>query len=342
MPPRTKLSTLDRGRALGWLQNDISGREVSRRLGVSHSVIQRLQARFQATGSAEERPRSGRPRCTTRRDDRYLQLLTLRNRTITRRALIGNLRTAANVTVSRRTVSRRLHAVNLHSRRAAVRLPLTPRHRRARMTFCRHHQRWNRQQWAMVLFTDESRFTLSNCDGRRRVWRRTGERFIDACVQEHDRFGGGSVMVWAGFHERGRTPLYQIRGNLTGIRYRDEILRPHIIPTLRAMGPGATLQDDNATPHRARVVRDELQRQQVVRMDWPARSPDLAPIEHLWDILGRRVRDNHPTPVDGAQLFQLLQQEWMAIPQQVLQNHVHSMQTRIGECLAARGGHTRY
>nr|KAG5693798.1 hypothetical protein BaRGS_029428 [Batillaria attramentaria] len=68
------------------------------------------------------------------------------------------------------------------------------------MTFCRNHQRWNRHQWGMVLFPDESRFSLSHCDGRKRVWRRPGERFIDACVQEHDRYGGVSVMVWAGFH----------------------------------------------------------------------------------------------------------------------------------------------
>ena len=56
-------------------------------------------------------------------------------------------------------------------------------------------------------------------------------------------------MVLAGFHERGRTPLYRIVGNLTGIRYKDEILRGQIIPTLRAMGQGAILHDDNATPH---------------------------------------------------------------------------------------------
>nr|KAG5714667.1 hypothetical protein BaRGS_000155 [Batillaria attramentaria] len=342
MRPRQRLSTLDRGRALGWLQDGTSGREVARRLGVSHSVIQRLHERFQATGSADERPRSGRPRATNRRNDRYLQLLALRDRTVTARTIRSNLRTATNIIISQDTVERRLHEVDLHSRVPAVRIPLTPRHRRARIAFCRNHQRWNKQQWDRVLFTDESRFTLSNSDARRRVWRRVGERYIDACVQEHDRYGGGSVMVWGGFHLHGRTPLYLIRGNLTGVRYRDEIVRPIIIPTLRAMGRGSCLQDDNATPHRAVVVRDFLQRQQVVRMDWPARSPDLAPIENLWDILGRRVVDNHPHPTDAAQLFQFLHQEWHAIPQQMLQNLVHSMRQRVVDCLAANGGHTSY
>lgn len=342
MPPRQRLSTLDQGRALGWLQDGVSGREVSRRLGVSHSVVQRLYERFQTTGTTDQRPRSGRPRSTTRRQDRYLQTSALRERTVSARTLRSNLRAASNIIISETTVRRRLHEADLHSRAAAVRVPLTQRHRQARMAFCRNHQRWNRQQWGRVLYTDESRFTLSNSDARRRVWRRVGERYADACIQEHDRHGGGSVMVWAGFHLHGRTPLYHIEGNLTGIRYRDEIVRPLIIPTLRAIGHGSILQDDNATPHRALVVRDFMQRQQVVRMDWPARSPDLAPIENLWDILGRRVNDNHPPAADAAKLLQFLQQEWNAIPQQILQNLVNSMRQRVLECLAANGGHTSY
>ena len=342
MPPQRRLSALDQGRALGWLQEGISAREVGRRLGVSDSVIRRLRERFQATGSAEERARSGRPRATSRRDDRSIVLAALRNRTVTARTLRGNLRHAVNVNVSETTIRRRLHESHLRSRAAAVRLPLTPRHRQARVAFCRRQQPWTRQQWGRVLFTDESRYTLSHSDGRRRVWRRPGERFIDACVQERDQYGGGSVMIWGGFHLHGRTPLYHIQGNLTGVRYRDEIVRPHIIPTLQAIGQGAVLQDDNATPHRARVVTNFLQQQQVTRMDWPARSPDLAPIENLWDILGRRLRDNHPPPADVHQLLHLLQQEWFNIPQQILRNLVHSMRRRCQECLAARGGHTHY
>ena len=120
------------------------------------------------------------------------------------------------------------------------------------------------------------------------------------------------------------------------------IVRRIVLPTLQAMGPGTILQNDNATPHHVMVVTGFLQQHQVTQMDWPARFPDLAPIENLWDILVRRVHDNHPPAANLAQLFQFLQQEWNAIPQQTLVTLVQSMRKRCVECLMANGGFTHY
>ncbi|KAK7107091.1 hypothetical protein V1264_016070 [Littorina saxatilis] len=103
-------------------------------------------------------------------------------------------------------------------------------------------------------------------------------------------------MVWGAFSLDHRTPLFHVQGNLTGLRYRDEILRPLAVPTLQQMGPQAVYQDDNARPHRARVVNDFLQQSGVNRIEWPACSPDLDPIENLRDELDRKVRSNHPLP----------------------------------------------
>ena len=78
--------------------------------------------------------------------------------------------------------------------------------------------RWQAGQWNQVLFSDESRFTLERSDGRARVYRRSGERYTDACVKQTDKFRGGSVMVWAGINNNRKINLVIINGNLNAQR----------------------------------------------------------------------------------------------------------------------------
>lgn len=342
MAQRRRLTNVDRWRAMAWLQDDVGLREVARRLGVAHSVIQTVRDRYNATGSVAEQRRSGRPRCTTRRQDRFVVALALRQRTITASAIRTQLRAATNVIVSDQTIRNRLRDADLHARRPVIRPVLAPAHRAARLAWARRHVTWTRHQWSRVLFTDESRFTRSFTDGRNRVWRRPRERYHDANVLEHDRYGGGSVMVWGGISVTSRTPLYRVHGTLNGLAYRNDILQPLALTALQALGPDSILQDDNARPHRAGVVNDFLQQQHVTRLDWPAYSPDLSPIEHVWDVLGRRLRENHPPAADLNQLFLFLEQEWQAIPQMTLRTLVLSMRQRCNECIQAHGGHTRF
>ena len=127
-------------------------------------------------------------------------------------------------------------------------------------------------------------------------------------------------MVWGGISHNTRTPLHHVVGNINGVGYRDNILWPIVLPARNAVGQGAVFQHDNAPAHRARVVTTFLQQQQVNTMVWPALSPDLNPIEHLWDVLGRRIRANHPQPVNLQGLLNVLQIEWAAIPQATICN----------------------
>jgi hypothetical protein len=150
------------------------------------------------------------------------------------------------------------------------------------------------RQWRRVFLTDESRFTLFRPDGRRRAYRRRGKRFADACVLERDRFGGGSVMVWRGISHGLKSSLIMTAGNLTGVRYRNEILRPVAVPLVQQHH--LIFQQDNARPHVARVCQDFLANHSINPLDWPPYSPDLSPMEHLWNEVYRRVRGRRNAP----------------------------------------------
>ncbi|UYV62802.1 Transposase [Cordylochernes scorpioides] len=203
---------------------------------------------------------------------------------------------------SGRTISRRLVANGLHSCRPLRRLPLTPPNRRQRLEWCRARSTWM-TEWHRVVFSDESRFCLSSDSRRVRVWRRRGERFNPAAIVERPTVRQRRIMVWGPIVYDSRSPLLRIQGTMTAQRYVDDVLRPVTLPYLQGV-PNALYQQDNARPHTARISQQALQ--DVQMLPWPPYSPDLSPIEHVWDIIGRRLHAL-PQPRSEDELWQMLE-----------------------------------
>ena len=146
--------------------------------------------------------------------------------------------------------------------------------------------------------------------------------------------------MWDGISSRGRTALVVVDGTLTGIRYHDEIIRPHVLPFVQQHN--ATLQQDNACPHVALVVTDCLIQNNVNVLPWPAMSPDLSPIEHVWDEMQCRLRGLQNQPLTLPDLSRALARIWNGIPQAFFRTLVASMRRRCQACIDSNGGHTRY
>ena len=273
-----RLTDVQRGRTIALLMQGQRQQQVTNHFGVNVSTIERLVRHLRETGQLADRPRSGR------------------NRHLTATETALNTVGTHNRQISPKTVGSRLCEIGLRACRPYVGLPLTQARRLRRMAWLMAHalRLFPMRQWRRVLFTDESRFTLYRADDRCRVYRRRGERFADAYVVERDRFGGGSVMVWGGTAHGIKSQLIIVVGNMTAVRYREEILRPVAVPLVQQRN--LILQQDNARPHVARVCQDFLANNNIPPLAWPPYSPDLTPIEHMWDELDRRVRKRRNPP----------------------------------------------
>ncbi|GFU98526.1 transposable element Tcb2 transposase [Trichonephila clavipes] len=124
----------------------------------------------------------------------------------------------------------------------------------------------------------------------------------------------------------GRTELHIFdRGSVTGDRYYEEVLLPYVRLFQGAIGLDFIFMDDNARPHWTLAVEELLESEDITRMDWPAFSPDLNPIEHVWDALGRRIAARLHHPENTQHLKQMLIEEWALLPQEMLHQLVLSM-----------------
>lgn len=155
-------------------------------------------------------------------------------------------------------------------------------------------------------------------------------------------FGGGTVMVWAAFSLTGKTPICWISTKMNSEKYI-ELLEEVLLDFGECQDTeNFIFQQDNAAIHVSRYSREWFNRKNIELLKWPARSPDLNPIENLWGILSRSVYKNSAQYENVGALKRAIRKAWAEIPLSVLQKLICSMKNRIFECIANRGSNTHY
>ncbi|GFY27306.1 transposable element Tcb2 transposase [Trichonephila clavipes] len=203
-----------RGRIIGKIEEGRKITDVAREFDIAHSVVSRLWKSFKTTGMCSRRHGGGRlNNSTTPAEDRHIVLSAKKEQ-------------AHHSSAGGKSVSCCLRKADLpknccqtfdgggglYARRPVVCVPLTRQHRTARLQWCREH--WTEQDWACVLFSDESRFSLSSECRRQLIWRESGTAYRPENIQEKDRYPTCSIMVWAGIMINGRTRLHVVANGI--------------------------------------------------------------------------------------------------------------------------------
>jgi transposase len=318
-----------------------SGEDISQRTGFSRSTISRLRSKKCST-----LPKSigGHPSKLSPANIHYAQHLITSGKAENAVQVTQTLSNIINQPLSPNTVRQHLKKSGMKAVAKSKRPFLSAKHRKARLDFAYAHKDWTIEDWKKVVWSDETKINRLGSDGCKWVWKRPGERLNDRLVEGTLKFGGGSLMMWGCMTWQGVGYAAKIDGRMDGDLYL-QILKDDLLNTLQYYGLNPSniiFQQDNDHKHTCRLVRGWLEEQDFTTMVWPAQSPDLNPIEHLWGYLKRRLAGYEYPPNGVHELWERVQVEWEKITAEECQTLIESMPRRVQAVLRAKGGYTKY
>jgi transposase len=339
MGKKASLNETQRAQIVILCKEGQSERQISEKLSVSKTAVHQAIMKFKKSGLYCDQKRSGRPRKTTMRDDHLIRRIAVRSPMSSCKKIRSAL-LQKGTDVHRSTVSRRLtKEFGLKSHKPARKPLLTKTMKAKRLAFAKKYEHWDGHQWGEVLFTDESsiqQFGTRKCNVRRPIGTRFEERYTQATMKHPP-----SVMVWGAMSAKGTAGLFFLPKGTTmnGARYI-EVLKEKLQLHMTVHNCNIFMQD-GAPCHRSKIVQDYLKQEKIATLDWPGNSPDLNPIENLWNFLKDKVADRQPSNVKD--LEKAIKDVWVRdISAEYCKGLVDSMPKRLLAVLDARGGHTKY
>ena len=318
------LSLLDKGK---------SAYQISSLTGFHTSTISRLCSKHCSTLSKSI---GGHPSKLSPPNIHYALYLITTQKAENAMQLTKTLQDITNQSISLRTVRRGLKKAGMKAVVKKKRPLLSKRHKKNHMDFALAHKDWTLDDWKRVIWSDETKINHLGSDGRKWVWKKTGEGTV--------KFGGGSVMVWGCMLWDGPGYACKIDGRMDGdlyVKIMEEDLKASM-DYYDKSPEDVVFQQDNDPKHTCKKAKSWFQDSDLVVMEWPAQSPDLNPIEHLWSHLKKKLGEYENPPTGITDLWERVEKEWNNTPASVCQNLIENMPRRVAAVLGAKGGYTKY
>ena len=334
----------ERARILLSLRDGYTTREVAKAQNIAPSTVSRIRKRWLENRTLEDLARTGRPPTVNEPTQRRIVNLITSRRCSSAVEVRNRLQERENLDISTPTIRRILRNNGLVSRVKRKMPYLSERHKKQRYGFAKKYESWTIEDWSKVIWSDESKFQIFGSDGKQYYWKYPGEPLKDHHIKPTMKFGGGSIMIWGCFTSRGVGSYCRIEGKMNAELYQ-QILGKNLMDTIRAHKFAVTniiFQQDGDPKHTATSTKRWLRRNRVKVLDWPPQSPDLNPIEHLWNEVDRRLRHLPGQISSREDLWNKIQQIWQEIDIDTCTNLIHSMPERISDVIKARGGYTRW
>jgi transposase len=200
-------------------------------------------------------------------------------------------------------------------------------HRKKHLAFALKYQNWTVEDWKRVFWSDETKINRIGSDGKQWVWKQAGQGLIAREVQATVKFGGGNIMVWGCMGWEGVGRLAEVEGRMDADQYVD-ILKKNLLPCLEESDipmEDLIFQQDNDPKHTSKKAKKWIEDNDITLLDWPPQSPDLNPIEHLWDHIKKKL-STYPTQAKGVwEIWERVAEVWGDIEPEVCQNLIKSM-----------------
>jgi len=323
------------------LDSGHSASHIASETGHGLATISRLRSQHRPLLS---KPSGGHPTKLSSANIQHAVHLITSGKVETAVEVTRTLKSIINQPLSTQTVCNSLKVAGMRAVVKKKKPLLRPHHRRDRLDFALKHQHWTVEDWKKVVWSDETKINRLGSDGRKWAWKKKGEGLSDRLIEGTLKFGGGSVMVWGCMFWDGVGFATKIDGRMDGPLYVS-ILEDELQNSMEYYGFSAEdiiFQQDGDPKHRCKLATKWFQDHGMDPLKWPAQSPDLNPIEHLWDYIKRKLGEYEHPPKGILELWERIEVEWNKIPKEECQKLIESMPRRVAAVLKAKGGHTKY